>query len=191
MEQRKKAREMMKGMTGKEKAEYIWEYYKYGFIAGAFVIGLIIYTIVLVSSRLEPALNVVITSGAADTQAISTRLEDSLLTQEQKRDYEVVVRHIPFEGEQIQAIVALISAAQVDVFIGNEVAFSAFYSNDDFLDLSQFHLPEAMLKDKYVVNFTPFAQEFGITSDEPLYLAVVANSPHIEMVQKFFDYISE
>lgn len=148
-------KEKMKGMTSKEKREYIWEYYKlpiFGTIISIFIISLVGYYILTYKSS---ALNILFTatSRTYDYEKIENDLSNELLSGNKKEmvslshllygDDKSVDKTIAQDAQSSnmtndQKIAAMFYAKEIDVFIGEKEHFDFFAKQGGFYEITKF-----------------------------------------------------
>lgn len=211
MREKGKVKELFSAMSTKEKAKYIWEYYKYYLFAFLLVI---LVTIFLVSDQLdkkEPALSIFVLGDLVDSNEINNiaqKLNEEILTDEERKTHEVSVQVIPYAPDAadfsmvmaaLQKVTGEISAGDLDVLFIDKKQFEMmnrdqyFYSQNELVDGS---LPI----DENFLYFDSKQQPTGIDvsavplfkeaiDDSEMVMGVLVNSQKIEKTKKLFNVL--
>ena len=203
--QQPKFKDAIKNMTRKQKKEYIWEYYRYHIISVVFVLFLGGYSIYEVSQRKEMSLSIALTGGVTSMEnmdEISDYLNETLLTEEQRKDYQVLVQSIPFNSsnqdpgfEFAQKLVVLVAAGEIDLIVVDEPTFEDFYKEGYFLPLNelQVDLTTFDVVERNGLAYGILIEEFELFEDifpmEGWVLAAIVNGNRQDEVENFMNYL--
>jgi|GEM_PF-2375017 len=203
--QKPKFKEAIANMTFKQKQEYIWEYYKLQIMAAVFLIFLAGFSIYEISQRKEDFLKIAVTGGMTTMEnvtGLSEHLSDVLLTEEQKRDYRILVEAIPYSAaeenpsfEYVQKLFVLISAGEIDVLVIDEPTFATLHGEGYFLNLNELEVDLATLEtvDRTGEPFGILIHDFEIFQDifpeQGWILSVVVNSDRSREVERLVEYL--
>ena len=142
-----KFKDAIRGMTLKQKREYIWDYYKIHIISVLFVAAVGLYSAYEFSVRRDTYLNVFLTGGAVTMERVSDlnyQLNDILLTEEEQGSYTVLVQfnQFSFADEMIavdaaQQLSVFLTTGEIDVLIVDEPTFEAYHQQGFLMPLSQ------------------------------------------------------
>lgn len=206
-------KEKLKNMSAKEKANYLWEYYRLHALGGALAIAAIIYIIYQIAT---PNINTQFYAAIIDSplppETIETFTDDfsKYLDLDPKLE-DIQINDTFYLSDSSnynmqQALTAYIAASEVDVIIAPESQFLKFTQNDYFMKLSE-ALPTdiySSLTDSFFLSETSEDSEKqaygiylsdsdllkGMTYDgEPYVLGILGNSPHQENTIEFIRYL--
>lgn len=143
-------REILSEMDNKERAKYIWEYYKFFIIGFIILILLIVYTISSVINKKEDFLNIVMMGGFVDHQQVEiveSTLFDALLEEDEKEKSLIRIQNLRTAGSgndvdmqagiDIQKMAAELSAGMINVFIVPEEFFNEMNDDDQLTPLNE------------------------------------------------------
>ncbi|MEH7179266.1 hypothetical protein [Neobacillus vireti] len=206
----KKLRERLKPLTTKGKIEYLIEYYSFHFIAVIVVIFFLILGFNTLGNQPKEILAVrVVGANFNDGQAIELQKELEGFKIESKRSQKeqlsinaINTSEAARDSEKIgefQKLAAEMAAKEVDVLLVDEETFHLFNKEGNLYDLSSLKGIKDWKETKYsssqdnitgidVTNVSQFSSLAG--SNQPLILAVMANTERIDEVNKFIDYLN-
>lgn len=203
-------RERLKSMTFKEKADYMWEYYKLHFIAIIAVIATIIYIINSVTGNKEIVLNVVFVGETVNISAIeelNQELTEALIPEEQREDMEISLQYVNLGAgpqhsmAEMQKFTTLLSADAYDVIISEEETYELLSDQGAVSDLNR----EADLEETDLQGHEVIESETGqpiairtremdkiddIISIEEAYLYLPSDPQNTEYIQPFVQYLT-
>ncbi len=157
---RKKLSEMK---SVKEKLLFVWDYYRFGFLAGAVVLVLLVSFLIQSVFAPRPLFYAVfLNSDAAirecDPSLLEKEAEKAGLNTKKKIDVDDTLHLGQKQQEEEdmstrQVLLALFSLGEVDLFVCEEEYFEAYAREGAFLDLSQYEeLKEILASDGYSVT---------------------------------------
>ena len=211
-------KQKLKNMSWKDRAWYVWEYYKFHILAlilaaGAlWTVGTMIYrqtfttrlSIAVINDRagttsstagLEAGLKEALGCGSKDliefNEGLSASFSEDSMSQ---YDYATLAK-----------ISALVASRSLDVVIGDQASIDHYASINAYQNLEEYLPPELYHKVKdhiyrandeqgslqpFAISLedTAFAQETGILMDPP-YLAVISSAPHKEAALVMIGYL--
>jgi hypothetical protein len=208
-------REKLRGMTSKERFDYLWEYYR----KPAFVIlAVLVFFIYFIYTIVRPTVTTVFSAALIDSTISSEALDDcekdfaSYLRIDSKKenvllnsDYYLKAGDSNSMSMQ-SSLVAHLAAKEIDVIIAPESSFQSYVKQDMFVNLSDWMptdlcnslsdsffiaKPHGALKTgAYGINLTGSAL-FGKNTNhtDPYILGVVGNSQHKKNTVKFLRYL--
>ena len=150
-------------MTGKEKAEYVWEYYKYPIIIGAFILIMLVYWVVGLIGRKDHVVGVLMIDTTGN--AVEVDFSDFLLQNGKNPNKEdvnlndsLVFIDAPEEMmnnyNKSEMLVAWLMDDDYDIMFGTEANFADYLDQGACIDLRE-ALPEdlyAEVEDQIVFN---------------------------------------
>lgn len=137
----KTEKEKMSKLNRKQKAEYIWDYYKIHIIATVFILTLTIYTIVSCAGRGQTSLYVVlINSAEGDNTLFSQIMEENGYTDGTVSVDTTMTYHSASEMAEgdivtIQVLAALFGMGDMDLFAANPEVFDRYTGQNAFENL--------------------------------------------------------
>lgn len=211
-------KQKLRNMSPKDRAWYIWEYYKFHIlalilaVAALWTLGGILYrqtfttrlSIAIVNDRagnasstanLEAGLKEALGFGKKDlieiNEGLTARFGEEGMSQ--------------FEYASLAKISALVASKSLDVFIGDQEAVGHYETVNAFQDLEEYLPPElySRVKDSVYsaedeqgvlkpvalsLEGTSFASQTGIVMNPP-YLSVMSTSQHKEEVLQMIEYL--
>ena len=172
-------KEKLGQMTGKEKLEYFWMYYKvWLLIPVALIVAIYLGVTMYRGMNEEILLNLVlIDSTANDYEELSEELRESLGAEKDNQTVRVNgnITSGAYQGEA--AFSTLIGTESADVVICPE-SFYRQYEGD-------------VLEEAAVVTDNQWLQEKAGIEYEPVYICIVKNTPNPENAQVFVDIAEE
>ncbi len=197
-------REKMKGMSLRQKLDYLWTYYKIWLLVPiiAGVILNVAYSAYRAGRENVLVSAVVIGAGESDTSELEEGLK-KYMNQTGKND-KVTIQNNITSGEltpdTLTVLTTLIGAASVDVFVCPENVYEHFSEKKGFAsieevlgdDMDQWKDVElAKNGDAVIVKNSQFLRERTGILYEDLYLAAVETNKHPEGKKAFVEYILE
>ena len=168
-------RSKLKEMTAKEKADYIWEYYKIPIIAAIvilFIIGSIINS-VWINPPKKQYLQIVFLNNYVDetyTNSLRDKLEQALMTPDERNTFQVLTTVVLFNtGEpqmdmaNTQKFAAMTAIGEIDLLVINRDELGSLAEQGFLLPLTNV-LPDNLLS-KLSDKLMTAADEDGIESD--------------------------
>ena len=215
----KKAKIDWKGMTRKQKAEYIWDYYKIHILLGVLALAIAIYVGVDMATSRDPLMSIIMLD--ARVQAVETSptyseflelngyevYDDAVRSNTAIRFWKTeLYEQAYYENLQLQqAYHALIWSETYDLIMGGDAAFEDTANGGCFIDLSQY-LP-ADLIEKHHDDFV-YTDEEGTVDSYPcaiilddnrwlqqneIYLScsagVLKSAPNPKIALQFIEYL--
>ncbi|MEH7275026.1 hypothetical protein [Neobacillus vireti] len=205
-----KLRERLKPLSTKAKIEYLIEYYSFHFIAVIVVIFFLFIGFNTFANQPEEMLEVrMVGENFHDGLAIEVQKEIEPFTINSKRSQEEQL-HVqsvntseasgnPAALGKIQKLGAEIAAKDVDILLLDEKTFHQFNKEGNLYDLSSINGIEDWKEKKYSSNHSAITgidvskvSYFSSLAErnEPLILAVLANTERIGEVKKFIHYLN-
>ena len=213
----KDAKNRMQGLTPKQKAVFIWDYYKLAILGGLALIGLIIYFIVVALTRApDPVLSVEVINSqiglGKGTDFYNNFLESSGIdTSKGSVDFSNTLffdlsRDSDSASTYYLKLLAEIEAGDLDAVIANETNIKSLGSAGYFIDLTDAKTSSfyEKYKDKVLsatgedgtahpvafrITDSAAFKASGATYSEDAYLAIAPKAPHLENVGKLLDYL--
>lgn len=217
-EEAENERQKLKNMSWKDRAWYVWEYYKFHLLAVILVIGVLstIGTMIYrqtFTTRLSVAIINDRSAGASSSALLESDLREYLVCG--KKDLIEINEGlmVDFNEEStsqygyatLAKISALVASKSLDVVIGDQSAIDHYETVSAYQNLEELLSPElyARVKDHIYRakdgegNLTPVAlsledtaleEKTGIIMDPP-YLAVIQGSPHKEAAIQMIEYL--
>lgn len=197
-------REKMKGMSLRQKLDYLWTYYKIWLLVPiiAGVILNVAYSAYRAGRENVLVSAVVIGAGESDTSELEEGLK-KYMNQTGKND-KVTIQNNITSGEltpdTLTVLTTLIGAASVDVFVCPENVYEHFSEKKGFAsieevlgdDMAQWKDVElAKNGDAVIVKNSQFLRERTGILYEDLYLAAVETNKHPAGKKAFVEYILE
>lgn len=204
-------REKLKDMSRKGKLAYLWEYYKLHALAVLLVIVFVVYIIYnIVTPKVETELYAAIINNTISDEIwekYQTEVSDYLNLDPKKQDV-ILNRSFYLNGEpeyalnMQTALVAYVSAGDVDILIAPESVFQQ-YTNNGFNDKLYDDLPTDLYSELtdylYVTSTEEYPEEnaYGIyltdtklfreyaDNSDPYILGIIVNSKHKENAIEF------
>ena len=217
-EEAENERQKLKNMSWKDRAWYVWEYYKFHLLAVILVIGVLstIGTMIYrqtFTTRLSVAIINDRSAGASSSALLESELREYMGCG--KKDLIEINEGlmVDFNEEStsqygyatLAKISALVASKSLDVFIGDQEAVDHYGTVNAFQDLEAYLPPEiyslaegsvystedeqGILKPVALsLEGTSFADQTGIVMNPP-YLAVMSTSQHKEEVLQMIEYL--
>lgn len=212
MKMEKSTREILAKMNGKERLEYIWDYYKWYIIGGIFLLFIITMGTMEFINHKDITFNMMVITNQADYEKVeqlsSTLI--NLLIPEEKQDDEEILLQVEFYTETEEGIEyprgvlenlhVQIASQTLDVLIIPEREFAALHTSDKgFLDLKPLinqalSFPEQGIiygknGEIYAIKVSELSLLRDVFADPDLVLCVPANSTQGEKMKTFLDYL--
>lgn len=191
----------LKGMSRKDKAGYIWDYYKLHIIGALAFICIIIFFVNSQGTKIDYVFNLTILGNSVDNNKV-TNLEKQLTNVvvkdgDTKKQAEVnnLVIGTSTSSQYMQKFIAEIAAGELDVVILDKATFESLVKQDLFLrldNISGFDLAsiksekiEARVRDKNKAVFAINAKDIkvfkdiGINTDNKV-IVVISSSKHLD-----------
>ena len=211
-------RQKLKNMSTKDRAWYIWEYYKFHILAlilaaaALWTLGGMLYRQTF-TTRLSIAIVNDQAGGASSTAGLEAGLREALGFG--KKDLIEINEGLTarfgqegmsqFEYASLAKISALVASKSLDVVIGDQSAIDHYETVSAYQNLEELLSPELYERVKDHIyrakdgegNLTPVAlsledtalgEKTGIIMDPP-YLAVIQGSPHKEAALQMIEYL--
>ncbi len=211
-------RQKLRSMPPKDRAWYIWEYYKFHILAlilaaaALWTLGSMLYRQTF-TTRLSIAIVNDQAGGASSTAGLEANLRQALGFG--KKDLIEINEGLSarfgqegmsqFEYASLAKISALVASKSLDVFIGDQEAVDHYGTVNAFQDLEAYLPPEiySLAEDSIYstedeqgilkpvalsLEGTSFAGQTGIVMNPP-YLAVMSTSQHKEEVLQMIEYL--
>ena len=217
-EEAENERKKLKNMSWKDRAWYVWEYYKFHLLAVVFAIGVLstIGTMIYrqtFTTRLSVAIINDRSKGASSSALLESEMRDYLGCG--KTDLIEINEGlmVDFNEEStsqygyatLAKISALVASKSLDVVIGDQSAIDHYETVSAYQNLEELLSPElyGRVKDHIYQakdgegNLTPVAlsledtalkEKTGIVMDPP-YLAIIQGSPHKEAALQMIEYL--
>lgn len=217
-EEAENERQKLKNMSWKDRAWYVWEYYKFHLLAVILVIGVLstIGTMIYrqtFTTRLSVAIINDRSAGASSSALLESELREYLGCG--KKDLIEINESlmVDFNEEStsqygyatLAKISALVASKSLDVVIGDQSAIDHYETVSAYQNLEELLPPELYERVKDHIyrakdgegNLTPVAlsledtalgEKTGIIMDPP-YLAVIQSSPHKEAALQMIEYL--
>ena len=217
-EEAENERQKLKNMSWKDRAWYVWEYYKFHLLAVILVIGVLstIGTMIYrqtFTTRLSVAIINDRSAGASSSALLESELREYLGCG--KKDLIEINESlmVDFNEEStsqygyatLAKISALVASKSLDVVIGDQSAIDHYETVSAYQNLEELLSPELYERVKDHIyrakdgegNLTPVAlsledtalgEKTGIIMDPP-YLAVIQGSPHKEAALQMIEYL--
>ncbi|MEH7011722.1 hypothetical protein V7087_13080 [Neobacillus niacini] len=205
----KKLRERLKPLTLKGKIEYLIEYYSFHMIAVIVIIFFLIMGINTFTDQPKEILAVRVVGADINeeqTQRLQREFERLFIDSKRSPKEELSVISIDTSDAagnseklaKFQKLAAEIAAKEVDVLLVDEETFHQFNEEGNLYDLSSINGIKDWKETKYsssdaaitgidVSNVSPFSSLAG--SNQPLILAVLANTERIDEVKKLIHFL--
>ena len=217
-EEAENERQKLKNMSWKDRAWYVWEYYKFHLLAVILVIGVLstIGTMIYrqtFTTRLSVAIINDRSAGASSSALLESELREYMGCG--KKDLIEIIEGlmVDFNEEStsqygyatLAKISALVASKSLDVVIGDQSAIDHYETVSAYQNLEELLPPELYERVKDHIyrakdgdgNLTPVAlsledtalgEKTGIIMDPP-YLAVIQGSPHKEAALQMIEYL--
>ncbi|MCI8638164.1 MAG: hypothetical protein HFG41_03220 [Coprococcus sp.] len=183
-----------KSLHGKQKIQYIWDYYKLPIVVFLIFLYIIGYTVHGHFSKKETLLYIGLVNVSAGEQ-LTTELSDGFIdfidadaSKEELKLYTgLFLTDDPHDPNHAYAdasrlkILASIDDEQLDIVLMNKEAFDAFSQNEYLCEIEDY--PEGIL-----ISQKGIFKNAGISGD--VYLGVVKNSPRLDMAAEYINYLS-
>ena len=217
-EEAENERQKLKNMSWKDRAWYVWEYYKFHLLAVILVIG-VLSTIgtMIYRQTFTTRLSVAIINDRSAGASSSALLESELREYMGCGKKDLIEIHeglmVDFNEEStsqygyatLAKISALVASKSLDVVIGDQSAIDHYETVSAYQNLEELLPPELYERVKDHIyrakdgegNLTPVAlsledtalgEKTGIIMDPP-YLAVIQGSPHKEAALQMIEYL--
>lgn len=131
----------LKNMSGRERIDYIWEYYKLHIIAALVLIIFIGYTVYSQATRIDYVFNLTYTGNYMD-DAKRTELENKLtklVVKDGSKRKKALVDVLPIESGNnsayVQKLMAEVSVGDIDIIILSKSQFDNYLKSGAFLRL--------------------------------------------------------
>ena len=212
-------REALKPMTGMQRIEHIWNYYKELILIALIVVFLIVVAIIsLVNAGVE-----VLFSGAFANVDLSAdgleyvqddyydrlggkKRQEVRLTATYFEELLGSVSDFDYNYNSAMGIVAMVTAESLDYMVMDEVALKFYLSQDIFMDLSEFFTEEELEKyadrlvyleandseERYPIAIHIEDTAFAKDCMEPgktVFFALIANTQRPELCRDFWEYL--
>ncbi|SDC58541.1 hypothetical protein SAMN05421734_11240 [Pelagirhabdus alkalitolerans] len=155
-----KLRDTLKGMTNRERIDYLWEYYKihFFFIIIFFIMSALVINWLFFTESTQVGLYVVSDSSMEEVNDITEALESH-----ETNDYGIVMDHSYHEGEFddtanpqfYERFTIRLAVGQIDMIVANESFAEHLFDRDAFIPLNEvLHLESINVesRDTYDVN---------------------------------------
>ncbi|NCB93660.1 MAG: hypothetical protein EOM40_14050 [Clostridia bacterium] len=204
-EKKELERKKLSSMSWKEKAGYIWAYYKLhmaaavGVILVLSVIGQMIYR-----SQFETVLSVAILNGGMGDSELMAEDIKKYLGDEDKYHEVSVDSSMYFTGDEqadytsVMKLTTLVSAKGIDAIISTKEQFDKYEELSAFVPMSELLTADQMEAygdevGEYGIHITESEklEEYGMTVGDEAYLAVFVNSENLENAEEFISYVCE
>ena len=214
----KSEKEKLRSMSGRDRAWYIWAYYKFHII-GAIIAVLIVCSIApaVYNSTLTTALYCIYLNSHGETEVNPAPLEQDFskyLNLGKKELITTEISYISFDDSatdysyaSMAKVTALVASRELDILISDQEGIDHYASLDGLLDLEASLSPDALALAKdhlyYAENEdgtkypcaidlsgTSFASESNLAQTPPL-LGIISNSKRVGTVEKLIHYIFE
>ncbi|WP_139905395.1 hypothetical protein [Clostridium thermarum] len=206
------AKELASKLTKKQKAEYIWQYYKLHIIVALFVIICIISLVVGKINEKDNLLNVTVYGAGINIdnfEKLSEKAYEELIDDKHKTDMLMSFENSSGATSYMsnQKITVQMAAGELDVLILSKSEFELLASNGAFIDINElsglfsetseklnyvlYKVPEADTTEKaYGIDLSNFAifDELQYSEKDPV-LTVLSNSERKEMAAKFIEWL--
>ena len=179
-------KEATTNMTGKEKASYIWEYYKLHILASIAVFLLVFSMIITLTNRVESHLHLTFLSGFEHTMdlldlaldpgaeqdpdrpgpplgiwvnfEIVPILEDLLIDEDKQAGYEITVQPLVLNFETASVFATHSIAGAIDIIVTYIPDLHAMVEVEHFINISElgWDLPEHVMYNEYAVYLRYF-----------------------------------
>ena len=217
-EEAENERQKLKNMSWKDRAWYVWEYYKFHLLAVILVIGVLstIGTMIYrqtFTTRLSVAIINDRSGGAGSSELLESELRQYLGCGKKDLIEFNEGLMVDFDEEStsqygyatLAKISALVASKSLDVVIGDQSAIDHYETISAYQNLEEL-LPPALYErvkehiyraEDGAGNLTPaalslkdtaFGEKTGIIMDPP-YLAVIQGSPHKEAALRMIEYL--
>jgi hypothetical protein len=210
-------KEKIKGMTGKEKAQYIWEYYKLHMMITIIVIGFIGSYAYYAAGNKSAEFNITIIGGYIEQgkiEALQNKITAELIT-DKKNKREIIVDFLGGNGQQLDLNTQMklstsVAAKEIDILILDKKHFEFFANQGAFMKLSgipvitQLNIPDSNLikyqpknsngktdgkEDIYGINVEdmPILKDLGYDTKDNV-LCVLSNTKRLNKVENFLKW---
>ena len=207
----------LKEMTLKEKASYIWEYYKIQIITALIIIFLAgnLINVIWINPPKKLYLQLGFYGSYVDDAALDSmcgQIENAVMTSEELQTMQITGIYFIVDSNDPQMnmanqekFMAMISAREIDMYVANETDFYSLVSEGFCLPLNEVLSDRQMsqLSDKLIIGIDNdnIETEYGIKLDDsqlftdngiPVngqYLAVVVNSDRLDNVNRVIELI--
>lgn len=207
-------KEILAPMSPKEKIAYIWDYYRWIIIGFIVLIVIIGFSVKDLAGQKENALSIVLISNQADPNVVEEferNLNELLISKEDQDSLQVNIRHMYYNigknGEtqldpnNTQVLFTYLAAQEVDIIIQPMDQYHNLNSQESFLNIEEIvgtgELPvgeESLQSSQDQNQITGIGVgEISILNElnleEGNVLSVFINSPNMEYVSKFINYM--
>jgi hypothetical protein len=210
-------KEKMKGMTGKEKAQYIWEYYKLHMLVTIILVGFIGSYAYYAAGNTPAELNITIIGGYIEQgkiEALQNKVTAELI-KDKKNKREIIVDFLGGNGQQLDLNTQMklstsVAAKEIDILILDKKHFESFADQGAFMKLSsipviaQLNIPDSNLvkcqpknsngktdgkEDIYGINVEdmPTLKDLGYDTKDSI-LCVLSNTKRPDKVETFLKW---
>ena len=214
----KSEKEKLKSMSRRDRAWYIWAYYKIHII-GVIIAVLLVCSIIpaIYNSTLTTALYCIYLNSSGETEVNPAPLEQGFseyLNLGKKELITTETSYISFDDSatdysyaSMAKVTALVASSELDILVSDQAGIDHYASLNGMLDLETSLSPDtlALAKDhlyyaenedgtKYPcaidLSGTAFAAESSLAQTPPL-LGMISNSNRVDTVEKLIHYIFE
>lgn len=206
----KKEREKFTSLTGRQKLQYIWDYYKFPIAVGCiilYIFGYILYGQITKKEMILHTAMINVSAGEELTQkltedflteaGIDPRKNEFIFTPGLYLTKDTSDPNIQYTQASQVKLLANIDAQKLDIVIMNQEVFDTFAENDYLYDLSEL-LSENENAEAYhaITKKSPMGLDLtvsGIVAEagfqDTVYLGVIKNSPRLDMAKTYIDYL--
>ncbi|SKC02926.1 hypothetical protein SAMN06296386_11477 [Lachnospiraceae bacterium] len=191
---------VLKDMNFQQKAEYIFDYYKFHIGAAFAVIFIIVYILNGIFTHKDTvfsisAANLYLTEGTESFFTTDFLKEKGIDTRKNKADlYSLAITRDESESGFTYAshmkLMTMISAENLDVIFMDDSSYELFATNGYLTDLSYLTDDSSMFSDgktdRLVIPASPYFEENG---SDKVYVGIAINSPHKGLAEEFIKYI--
>lgn len=194
-------RQKISSLHGRQRMEYIWDYYKLPIFLILLFLYAACYLLYHQATKKETRLYAAFVNIDTGENLLQSLTEDYLIHEKlsPKKNQIYTYRNLylsadPTDNPQITAasqvkITAAIAGKELDlVFMTGEV-YRAFAEKDYLYDLRCVYSSDPALTDSFALDLsgTEFFQKAGFT--EPVYLGIIANTPRLEDALRYTEYL--
>jgi len=214
-------KEITVNMSLKEKIDYIATYYRWHIIATIVVSALIFSVAWITLTNRDAYLEIVFVSGFEQTikssqaagnidnenfmtgetaprifvnYAVADHLGDVLLPSINPNNYEIAIRNLRIDFENMAILPTLVSGNTLDIIITYPHDLATMIEIGYFGQLASFgfNIPEMVMYNEYAIylRYFPIFSDYVVANGE-LVLAVVINTERTERVQRFLEMLLE
>ncbi|MBS4207828.1 hypothetical protein [Bacillus sp. FJAT-50079] len=210
---KKSLKEILAPMSGKERVNYIWHYYKFHMIGVIVLVVIASTTINGIINKKDVMLNIMIVGEKMDTakiEDITEKINVELLNEKERDKYEISIQAVPFSTTNIdpqmqvglQKMAAELAGGFIDVLLVEKSFFDEMNLEGNLLDIKELSGAQAlpyqddqiyMSEDERVTGIHASAIKLfeNAIYDENVVLCIPGNTKNEANVSTFLSYMVE